>query len=589
MIVEINKIEFKDTDKVPRISGNEYLRHDPNLYQDGRYRRRVLKYGKGLLNFQNYVYSDWGPRYNSGGSGTYIDFVIKVKDALPDTSVLFYLDDLDVAAKQEWTKGTNPANGDDDWHWDTLEYNKNTYGLGSEGIVLGSGNDLDTLKFAEHTGLERRNESGNIDPRGNYIVPTGSDPSTAWSALSVRADASGSNYTWTSGIGCDTNLLKNTDGPNKPEKKVYIFPQALKTVNNAMPVGDYESNAFDFTLEPSNDIDLSSNPVVYEYEEIENGTHTNKSISLTTNNASGNNNAKNQKNNVRFSELSFNPPASPNLADAYIYKITEQEGINGDVVDYNTEDVTYYLQVVVSKPRSDLELAKGTKAEVTIGKKVKNGPINWDVEGTQTVWSIDAQPALDADNNPITKDGNTVYTDGSGKKFYREDGKFLSYSPESSSEDNPELTVAKNEQEPKTIEYDSDNDGTKESYTIKKDRDGVEYIAVTSGSTTKYLDPNNNFDQLLETVDGDVYPQDTDKTTAEVKEVNNKEVKIDVHGIEYIVDGDNYYSAADGTTELNIKDGIFNPDLSDRTVYEEKKVTKNGTEYIVKIDTIKNI
>lgn len=239
----INKITFKDIANIPlnpnrgSHDGNRYI--DKNLNNageitdpDGTYFRTILKASRadGIM-FRNYVRvgnplgyetgssvendgeGNYSYRALSGGSGTDIDFSIKFKPATGNTesikddkTFVFYVDDLDVPAAQEWEYPVQ-----DDPCYDTLTVDKATYGIGGEAFVLGSGNQLDSVEFAEETGLRLVNE--------NTVVTTGSDPSTSWSEFSVKADPKGSNYTWTSGIPCDTYALRNTIPP-KNEIKV---------------------------------------------------------------------------------------------------------------------------------------------------------------------------------------------------------------------------------------------------------------------------------------------------------------------------------------------------------------------------------
>lgn len=241
--ITINKITFKDLDKIP--TDPHRGAHDSNKYidkndgsggvsdPDGTYYRTILRASKvdGIM-FRNYVRvgnptgydansdrenhgeGDYSYRAISGGSGTDIDFTIKFKPAegnpeqvKDDKTFVFFVDDLDVPASQEWEY----PEADDPCH-DTLTPDKATYGLDGEAFVLGSGNQPDTITFAEHTGLRLVN--------GKTVVTTGSDPSTSWSEFSVKADPKGSNYTWTSGIAADSYALKNTIPPHNEIKVI---------------------------------------------------------------------------------------------------------------------------------------------------------------------------------------------------------------------------------------------------------------------------------------------------------------------------------------------------------------------------------
>ena len=240
----INKITFKDIANIPlnpnrgAHDGNRYI--DKNIGNaggvtspDGTYFRTILKASRidGIM-FRNYVRvgnplgyatgtdveNDGEGNYSykalSGGSGTDIDFTVTFKPAegntesiKDDKTFVFYVDDLDVPATQEWASPVA-----DDPCYDTLTVDKATYGIGGEAFVLGSGNQLNSVEFAEETGLRLVN--------GNTVVTTGSDPSTSWSEFSVKADPKGSNYTWTSGIAADTYALRNTIPPRNEIKVI---------------------------------------------------------------------------------------------------------------------------------------------------------------------------------------------------------------------------------------------------------------------------------------------------------------------------------------------------------------------------------
>ena len=174
---------------------------DPAGYENGS---SIENDGEG-----NYSY-----KALSGGSGTDIDFTISFKPASSeseeikaDKTFVFFVDDLDVAASQEWEypDASDPC-------YDDLTIDKAVYGVGGEAFILGEGNKLDTITFADQTGLRIVN--------GNTVVTTGSDPSTSWSEFSVKADPQGANYTWTSGIPCDSYALRNTIPPSNEIKVI---------------------------------------------------------------------------------------------------------------------------------------------------------------------------------------------------------------------------------------------------------------------------------------------------------------------------------------------------------------------------------
>lgn len=550
--VTINKITFKDIDKIPNNPGRT---HEANPYVDtdgnGQYKRLVLEYGQGKLVFRNYVRRSDGNWVISGGSGTDIDFDIKVKNAKDDTSILFYMEDLDIPYRQDWEAGTD-SEGNDDWCYDTLPFRNVTYGAGSESIVLGAGNDLATLGFADHSGLDIIN--------GNNVVPTGPDPNTAWSAFSVRADAQGSSYTWTSGVGCDTYLLRQTP-PSDYKDTVYLFPEATKAVNNVTPTGDF-INAFDFTLEPA--------------QEFVTG---NKALSDDPVQGSS---VKNNGGNVRFDELHFSSPSGADT-DNYYFKITETNTVTGsDVLTYNTGNAIYFLKVEVSNPTDDLELERGVKAVATVGRYYYTDPaaavdtdnIIWDTEGAVTMWAADAQPVSGVKG----PGGETVFEDSNGVQFYRADGKFYAYPT------NTETERVTHRQEDRTVEYN----GAK--YTVYEDANGVSYFKVQSTAsgvtTTEYRDPDTH-DLLMETKTGDVYPANDDRTLSEKQTVDvggfGYPVQVDVHGKKYVKVGDAYYET-DGETAIEVEDGVFNPDTGDRYVYKDWEIELDGTRLPVKED-----
>ena len=221
VVLTVNKITFRNIGNIPRPGDtNTARKHNTNLYAGDSYYRTVLEAKSGALDFRNYVYStdaerwwnngtgEWtavqgNNRVLSNGSGTDIDFDISIPDAPEGSTLMFYINDLDIPASQTWTVDSG------DMCYDDLPWSGVAYGDGSEGMILGSGNNLDTLTFADHTGLRL------IDT--NHVVATGSDPSTSWSEFYVQAAATGAKYTWTSGVGCTTYLLKNTDPPAEPD------------------------------------------------------------------------------------------------------------------------------------------------------------------------------------------------------------------------------------------------------------------------------------------------------------------------------------------------------------------------------------
>ena len=549
VVMEITKITFTDPEEIPE---DPNRKHDENIYvydSNYGYSRAVLEYDTGYVALKNYIVSNYDNRKYAmkSNSGMEIEFTISIEDALADTSVLFYLNDLDVMSAQVWDKGKDP-HGKDDACYDTLGWGKVTYGEGSEGMKLQTGNDLDSLKFADHSGLVKIGD--------NYIVGSGHDPSTSWSSFSVRANAKQSKYTWTSGIGCTTEVLKETPPADGPDP-VYVFPEATKLVNASTPKGKYK-DLFEFDLTPASEV-KTVDAKVYGREE----TLANMASQSDTG-------RKNYYSVVPFKELKFESPGTDgeneHAAAAYVYKIVEKSGTHEDVIRYNRTRVVRFMKFIVTDPQTDLEMERGTRADVALGEYRYEGDeppetvdpdkIVWDAAGTRTVWSSDAQPTGDKVGE------HTVFLDDSGKKFYRDGGKFLSYP------DGQELSAARKEQTERKAAYP---EGSQTTYPVLTDRDGVKYIKVREQGDVHYLDPDNNFKQLRVTREGDVYPEAGDKASAaEKKSATGEIVRVDVHGKEYYLKGGKYYDTSDN--ELTVKDGVFNPDESyDRTVYDEEK------------------
>ncbi|MBE6041466.1 MAG: Cna B-type domain-containing protein, partial [Clostridiales bacterium] len=618
VIVKVNRITFNNLDEIPSIP-DPVRDHDRNymqgkyLYDGQSYIRPVVQYGKGSLEFKNYIFNNETSRMTmmKGNAGTDIDFSIEIKDALPNTSVLFYMEDLDVPAAQDWIED------EDDACYDKLpwEYGKKSevhYGevrLGGdktvrgEGIVLGDGNDLDTVAFAAHTGLQQ--EETYIHGTGpqhekTYIHGTGPDPSTSWSSFSVKASADRADYTWTSGIGCTTAILRETDEPNDLSP-VKLTPELVKTVNNTVPKGTFANEFFTFKLVDSQEVDSAD----YTYTYIDDGkgglddpesnyynnenAPVEKKVKLKNIAGSYTDRAKNRSEAVSFNELkyaspksttfdddngifganvtnspsgsAYNPDAPQNkvfednyynehIAQAYIYKISEviPSPLDVDVLEYNTEKVTYFMKVIVSGPKSDLEMERGVRADVTVGRCYDNdtSKIYWD-DYTRTVWSSDT-----------TEKGQRL-------------------------------------QENRFVEYPKGSTDAAHKRAVMVDRNGVEYIKV-SGDTagdTKYIDANNLDRVLLVTKEGDVYPYEEqsadykarvkhdDKILSKYLEVEGQQVMTDVHGKSYIKEGGKYYSVNTETGtkggELELADGVFNPDTdNDLRVSTDWKV--NGAQ-----------
>ncbi|MBQ6156303.1 MAG: Cna B-type domain-containing protein [Bacteroidales bacterium] len=217
--VIINKITYTELEKFPTRNHNrdhEYYEWSNHYYDDWsggkKFYRTLLQVKEGDgIQFMNYAYHLGYPSYNygvqiiTGGSGVKIDFEVKIVGAEdPDKHFIFYANDLDVPYEQDWYNDTLDA------CYDSLPVTHVTHGKGGESIVLGEGNDLGSVQFASKTGLTVVEDS--------IVVSTGYDPSTPWSSFTVKANATGANYTWVSGVGCTTYALRDT----KPQVGVKV-------------------------------------------------------------------------------------------------------------------------------------------------------------------------------------------------------------------------------------------------------------------------------------------------------------------------------------------------------------------------------
>ncbi|MBQ5951922.1 MAG: BspA family leucine-rich repeat surface protein [Lachnospiraceae bacterium] len=692
LIVRISSITFTHLsgmwDAIPRdANGNVLDRtgtdpgdriHDINTYVTDltSYYRPVVNYGTGKLSFMNYAYNSAGnTSFIKGDSGTEIEFSIEVKDSLPETSVLFYINDLDVAARQNYTRGYDQATGVYDACYDELTVNNIIWDDYSEGIRLGAGNDMSTVTMAQHTGLVQD---------GSYIHATGADPSsrsddnsdgvedgtTGWSAFTVKASADVAHYTWVTGIGCTTDMLEST--PQTELESVNVTPQALKYVNSTVPKGQYAS-LFEFRLEPAQ---LGADVLSYEYSFTDDSNDNANVLEAQTamlDDLSGlsgyDPNAAQTKTNsgadVTFSSLIFPHPKSTtydsyngmtgtthsgapsgdqyfynsvggqyqnnefpdptyssnlvmsandrgyneHIANLYIYRIREiiPDSRPDEILEYNTAHVAYFLQVLVSDPKTDLEMERGVKAEIKLGRyyaadnaalnaaldnrTISYDDIDWDAFG-QTVWSGDAGQSVKRQQTPL-------------EIYY------------------PELTPA-------------DDPATAPKHVVKADKDGVQYIAVPGdlfditpsipASVTVYLNASDPYKPvsydpstgivsgpsvLLETIQGEVYPYEKQTQEEQLRlghpdlhaeddvlaiVQNSSEfapARIDVHGVMYGRFTEGYFGVYRDPRgiyyrggPLTVKDGVFNPDhASDPYVTANSKVERNDAYYDVFVDT----
>ncbi len=355
--IALNKIKFKNLEKIP--ARNQNLYHDNNHYYndynsyngENAYYRPILRATQGdgllLLNYarkgdpnNGSLYSDEN-HYNilTGGSGMEIDFTVTIDGANPNSTFIFNSNDLDIPATQEWYNHPN------DQCFDKLTIDKVTYGLGGESFILGEGNHLNTIRFAENTGLTV------VD--GNKVVTTGSDPSTSWSEFAVKADATGANYTWVSGVGCTTYALRDT-------KPLTIGSIALNTAAQKDFDRELEAGQFQFQLEadgnqPTTVEGLSQtktndasgkvvfDPIVLEKDANNNGID-NPGLYYPGTNPTKNTHGEGQHNQF-----------------TYTFKIKEVvDASNSDILYDNAE---HTVTVKVRGPENDEELEKGIMAE----------------------------------------------------------------------------------------------------------------------------------------------------------------------------------------------------------------------------------
>ena len=231
--IEFTSVTFKNLDRIPTNPHRDA--HDSNRYYDTHgeeeyYRTIAQANAEDGIIFRNYLkISDpktpgEGTSALSGGSGTDIDFTIKIDGAKSGLPFLFYSDDLDVGEHQNWVYPQSPL--PDDACYDYLPYGNYTYGIGGESFVVhDSEEDVGPVRLAPKTGLiVVTNGDGSRE-----VITTGSDPSTAWSEFSVLAKADGSDFTWKSGVACSTTALRNAvTNKETTEYVVYDFSNTLR-------------------------------------------------------------------------------------------------------------------------------------------------------------------------------------------------------------------------------------------------------------------------------------------------------------------------------------------------------------------------
>lgn len=372
--VTINSVTFKDQNKIPSYAAfNGNRTHDDNNYwdslrsersannsQEHSFYRTILQATKedGLI-FQNYARvgdptTPWNyTQILTGGAGTIIDYSIAIDKANPDTTFVFYANDLDVAASQNWNRPRSDAD------YDNLPIENNTFGLGGESIEFVSGTNINDVKFAEKTGLTKS---------GNTVITTGTDPSTSWSEFKVasKADGAGSKYKWISGISCNSYMLLNTDP--MPLSNIEFEP-----IEKVLDGGTLTAGQFEFTLTPDSSVsgNKATGAAITKTND-ENGyvdfgfVFNNPQITIDGNNyypGTNDNSTQDQNTHGNGTHNKY----------TYAWTVTEKDG--GD------ENILYdlgpkQLKVIISTPENDAEMLKGIKAEVYV-----------DGELAKTVWS----------------------------------------------------------------------------------------------------------------------------------------------------------------------------------------------------------
>ena len=371
LVITINSVTFTDLDKIPSYSSfNGNREHDDNNYWDKnsvdttQFYRTILQATKvdGII-LQNYARvgnpeAPW--TYTgilTGGAGTTIDYNVKIDKANPNTTFTLYVDDLDVAAAQNWNRPNKDAD------YDNLPIENVTYGLGGESIEFVSGANISDVKFAEKTGLTTS---------GNKVISTGSDPSTSWSEFKVaaKADGEGSSFKWITGISCNSYMLLKTDP--RPLSSISFEPVSKKLIG-----GTLAKDQFEFTLTPDSSVEnnKATGSAITKTND-ENGhidfgfVFDDPQITIDGNDYyPGTNDDSTQDQNTH----------GEGTHNKYIYAWTVEETDGGD------PDIIYdlgpkKLKVIISTPENDAEMKKGIKAEIYVDDVL-----------TKTVWSNDVK------------------------------------------------------------------------------------------------------------------------------------------------------------------------------------------------------
>ena len=447
--IPANGITFENMSRIPNTNDETYINYDENFepevidnpwgpqsvrpdkkkipgYKATTSRRYLINADIGELRFWNQVIepnpsttSVTDAFLYSKGSGTNIQFSIAVEGASENQSVLYWCDDLDMPENESWTMHETDPDKD--------VRNAVNYAPGAEGIVLGEGNDLETIALSPKTLLKVYNyASGEVMKDittpgvGNYIIGSKPDPETVRSRFYVKASAVKADYLWTTGTSCETTVLKSTSFKRPDQMNIHLEPQAAKTINSRTPSSD--DPTFKFILEPASDIQT----VDVDGEQISNKAGTAYPGKVETFNNLG---------EVEFEKITITAPGQNfidtgkldpiydsfkvlmdsdnrnffcdkagvcwswnviegqeeedpatlelikykpciDLIKAYVFKITEEEGSQPGITGWDKTE--YYIKIISRAPASDADIDKGSSAEITIGSKAPGAAgITW--------------------------------------------------------------------------------------------------------------------------------------------------------------------------------------------------------------------
>ena len=483
------KADFSGTEEITNPWGPTSSRPDKSKIPGGPNgndpsRRYLISLEDGELRFWNQIVNDAAAstqQYDdydaftdtflySKGSGTDIDFKIVVDGASEDQSVLYWCDDLDMPENESWNmfdeNGNLNQNPDNDVRVGVR------YAPGAEGIVMGTGNDLSSIaisgntylklyNYATETAKENKESSDGIssthgfdDPSvANYLIGSKPDPETQKTRFYVKANAVNAEYRWTTGISCETTVLKSTSFKRSEYVDIHLNPTASKQLNNKIPPAS-ENRTFKFYLDA---VDATEIP----YVEVDGVDIENRAPIAFPNRVE----ARNVLGDVNFGNLTFLVPSvsfieteesypkenqwgttnyytiyidsdnhkfigyrepytyefyyillkevitetedgtvisyeevphytpCTDLVKAYVFRVTEETGTQTYIAEWDKTE--YYIKVVVSAPLNDAEMINGTKAEITIGtKKEGDTEITWGTPITKYGTDTAATPAV---------------------------------------------------------------------------------------------------------------------------------------------------------------------------------------------------